>query len=187
MVVGFDGIHRAAGVLAQLEALDAEGAIDLDDAVAVYRTPDGRLRLDQSVRLTPRQGATWGAVVGTIVGALVATPFTAGASALGAAATAATVLGAGTVTFGATGAVTGARQAAAAKRDLGLTEEFIGRVGGVLRPGQSAIFARAAAPHAEGVAERFRGQGGTVLRTTLPPEKAAEFQAVLDPTRDAPR
>src|SRR5690242_13595255 len=52
VVVGFEGKHRAAEVLDQLEVLNAYWAIDLKDAVAVYRTDDGKLRFDRSVQPT---------------------------------------------------------------------------------------------------------------------------------------
>ena len=60
VVIGFDGKHRAAEVLGQLEAMNATWTIDLKDAVAVYRTDDGRLRVDGSVQATtmPRVGRT---------------------------------------------------------------------------------------------------------------------------------
>ncbi len=52
MVVGFEGKHRAAEVLNQLEDIDLSFEIDLKDAVAVYRTDDGKLRVDQSAQPT---------------------------------------------------------------------------------------------------------------------------------------
>ena len=50
IVVGFPGKHRAAEVLGQLQQLNEQWTIDLADAVAVYRTDDGKLRVDQSVQ-----------------------------------------------------------------------------------------------------------------------------------------
>ena len=41
VVVGFEGKHRAAEVLDQLQAMNVTATIDLKDAVAVYRTDDG--------------------------------------------------------------------------------------------------------------------------------------------------
>ena len=108
MVIGFEGKHRAAEVLNQIEAMNLSFAIDLKDAVAVYRTDDGRLRLDTSVQPTTKEGAAWGAALGGFIGALLLAPFTAGASA----AVAATALGVGAFTGGVTGAAIGADDAA---------------------------------------------------------------------------
>jgi len=81
--------------------------VDLKDAVAVYRTKDGRLHVDSSVQPTSTEQAEWGGFLGAILGGLLAAPFTAG----------------------------------------GL--------------------------------EQFRGYGGTILRTTLPPREASRLQQVI--------
>jgi hypothetical protein len=41
----------------RMQSLDAKGAIELTDAVAVYRTEDGRLRVDRSVEVTRKRRA----------------------------------------------------------------------------------------------------------------------------------
>jgi uncharacterized membrane protein len=175
MVVGFQGTHRAAEVLNQLQSLDFDWKIDLRDAVAVYRTDDGRLRVDQSVQPTSKQGAAWGGLLGGMLGAVLAAPFTGGLSA----AAAATAVGAGAVALGATGAVIGHEDAADWKAAYGISEDFVKQVGGVVQPGQSAVFALARTSNPEPVIERFRGYGGNVLRTTLPPEEAKKVEQML--------
>jgi hypothetical protein len=59
IVVAFQGKHRASEVLEQLQGLNDEWTIALDDAVAVYRTDDGKLRVDQSVEPTGKEGGIW--------------------------------------------------------------------------------------------------------------------------------
>jgi uncharacterized membrane protein len=81
VVVGFEGKHRAAEVLNQLEVLNDTSAIELKDAVAVYRTDDGRLRFDSSMQATTGEGAVGGALLGGMIGALLMAPFTGGVSA----------------------------------------------------------------------------------------------------------
>ena len=83
IVVGFEGTHRAAEVLSQVLDLNADWAADLhiQDAVAVYRTTDGKLRVDESVQPTSKEGAAWGGALGVVIGSLLALPFTGGASA----------------------------------------------------------------------------------------------------------
>jgi uncharacterized membrane protein len=177
MVVGFEGKHRAAEVLNQLEDIDLSYEIDLKDAVAVYRTDDGKLRDDQSAQPTKKEGAAWGAMLGGLVGAALLAPFTVGASA----AVAATALGTGLFTGGVAGAAIGADDADTWKKTYGISDDFVKEVGGMVQPGQSAIFVLARASNPVATAEKFRGYGGTVLRTTLSPESAAKFEKVMTP------
>src|SRR6516165_5810638 len=89
VVVGFkNDKYRASDVLDQLRQLDFDWVIDLDDAVAVYRDYDGKLRVQQSYELTTGQGAAWGGLWGSLIGSILAIPFTAGASTAAAAASA---------------------------------------------------------------------------------------------------
>jgi uncharacterized membrane protein len=177
VVVGFEGKHRAAEVLNQLQAMDQSFDIDLRDAVAVYRTDDGKLRTDQSVQPTTKEGAAWGAMVGGLIGAALLAPLTLGASA----AAAATAIGAGFFTGGVTGAAIGSDDADTWKKTYGISDDFVKQVGGMVQPGQSAVFVLARASDPVTVAERFRGYGGTVLRTSLPKEAAAKFERVMTP------
>ena len=177
VVIGFEGKHRAAEVLNQLQGMDSSFEIDLRDAVAAYRTDDGKLRIDQSVQPTTKEGAAWGAMVGGLIGAALLAPFTAGASA----AVAATALGTGALTGGVTGAAIGADDADTWKKTYGISDDFVSQVGGMVQPGQSAVFVLARASNPVAVAEKFRGYGGKVLRSTLPKESAAKFEQVMTP------
>lgn len=183
IVVGFKGTHRAAEVLNQIVDLNDSWSTDLNlkDAVAVYRTSSGKFRVDQSVQATEKEGAAWGGLLGTMIGALLALPFTAGASA----AVAASALGAGAVTFGATGAVLGGADAADMKEMYGISDDFVKEVGGMVQPGQSAVFVLGDSRNPENVAKHFQGYGGTILRTTLPTDTAKQVQQVIN--ADAPR
>jgi len=67
IVVGFKrDMFRASEVLNTLQEMNESWVVDLDDAVAVYRDYSGRLRVDQSYRLTTGEGAAWGALGGLI-------------------------------------------------------------------------------------------------------------------------
>jgi uncharacterized membrane protein len=177
VVIGFEGTHRAAEVLNQLQAMDLSFEIDLRDAVAAYRTDDGKLRIDQSVQPTTKEGAAWGAMLGGLIGAALLAPLTLGASA----AVAATAIGTGALTGGVTGAAIGGDDADTWKKTYGISDDFVQQVGGMVRPGQSAVFVLARASNPVAVAEKFRGYGGTVLRTTLPREAAAKFDQIMTP------
>ena len=176
IAVGFPGTHRAAEVLRQMQSLDASGTIDLADGVAVYRAADGRLCIDTSIEATSKEGAALGGLVGAILGGVIAAPFTAGASIAAAAA----AVGVGTLGFGSVGAAIGATDAAEWKAQYGVPEEFVQQVGGMVQPGTSALFAMVRSDEDPvAIARRFRGYGGTVLRTTLSSAKAARVQKTI--------
>ena len=182
IVVGFEGTHRAAEVLEQLQQLNSDVAFELQDAVAVYRSRHGRLRVDQSMYPTTKEETAWGGVLGAFVGALVALPVAALASVPAGAA----AVGIGSAAIGATG---GAIKAFADEVDwrdrFGITDEFVKEVGGMVQQGHSAVFALARAANPASVAERFRGYGGKVLQTTLPPDETRRLQDTLAPQREA--
>jgi len=184
-VVGFHGTHRAAEVLNQVLDLNADWAVylHLEDAVAVYRTSDGKLRVDESMQPTSKEGAGWGGVVGALIGSVLALPFTGGASA----AVAAAAVGASAVTLGATGAMIGSDDASVDKAKYGISEDFVKQVGGMVQPGQSALFVLGESDEPAKIAERFRGYGGTILRTTLRPEQAKRVQQVIGDDRPVVR
>jgi uncharacterized membrane protein len=185
IAVGFTGTHRAAEVLNQVLDLNADWAVDLhlEDAVAVYRTRDGKLRVDGSMQPTSKEGAAWGGAVGALIGSLIALPFTAGASA----AVAAAAVGAGAVSLGATGALMGGDDASSDKATYGISEDFVKEAGGMVQPGQSALFVLGESDKPAKIAEHFRGYGGTILRTTLRPEQAMRVQQVIAADRPVAR
>jgi len=175
IVVGFHNQYRAAEVLNELRRLNDDWVVDLDDAVAVYRDRHGKLRYQQSFALTAGEEAGWGALWGSLLGALLAAPFTAGASA--AAGVAAVAVGA--VVGGSLGVAGGALDAEWWKEHCGISDDFVRDIGNMIDRGDSAIFAWIQSSDPEMVAERFRGYGGTVLRTTLTPAQSAKLDEVL--------
>ena len=175
IAVGFEGTQRASEVLNQIESLSNRWTFTVSDGVAVYRTENGKLHIDQSVQPTSREAAGWGGLLGGILGALLAAPLTAGASV----AAAVGAVGAGAVVFGAPGAAFGAEEAETWKDVYGVPEDFVKEVSGMVQPGQSALFVFAEAKEPEKIAAHFRGFGGTVLRTTLSSDKAEKLQKLL--------
>jgi uncharacterized membrane protein len=173
--VGFHGKHRSSEVLSQLQQLAYDWTLDLKDAVAAYRTDDGRLRVDKSVQPTANEGAGYAAIIAGVLGALITAPFTGG---LSVAATAAKI-GVGALTAGTVGGALGADDAEKFKRDYGIPDEFVTEVGGMIQPGNSAVFAIVGGANPERIAEEFRGFGGTILRTTLSADVAARVQDTL--------
>jgi uncharacterized membrane protein len=173
IVVGFKkDMYRASQVLNTLQDLNNSWAVDLHDAVAVYRDYSGKLRVDQSYQMTSNEGAAWGGLFGGLIGALLAAPFTAGASV-------AAVLAAGTLSGVALGATAGAIDAASWKDDFGISEGFVEQVGAMVTPGDSAVFVLLRTLDPEVVAAQFKGYGGTILRTTLTTAQREKVEETL--------
>jgi uncharacterized membrane protein len=175
IVVGFHGTHRAAEVLDQLQQLNEDWTVDLQDGVAAYRRDNGKLRVEQSMNPTGKEGAGMGATLGLMVGAILAAPFTAGASAAAAAA----VIGTGAATAGTLGAAMGADDAIDWKERFGISDDFVAQVGGMIQPGDSAVFALLRASDPKKAAQYFARSGGTILRTTLSPAAEAQLQEMI--------
>jgi uncharacterized membrane protein len=185
-VIGFKkDMYRASTVLNKLIDMDWDWTVDLGDAVAVYRDYSGRLRIDQSYPYpytysTTGTGALLGGAWGTMVGALLAAPFTAGASA----AVAGGAVAAGAVGGGVLGAVSGdlieESDIEYWWNEVGITDVYAAEVASLIQPGDSAIFALLrSSVDPEYVAEQFRGYGGTVLHTSLTKEQSEKLQAIL--------
>jgi len=176
IVVGFKKhMYRASQVLNQLLEMSDDLVVDLDDAVAVYRDSAGNLRIDQSCQMTTGKSAARGGVLGLLLGAAIAIPFTAGASA----AAAASAVAAGALGGTAIGAGAGAIDASSWKDDFDISPDFVQQVGELIQPGDSAIYAILRVADPVYVADRFRGYGGTILRTTLSREQQREVEEVL--------
>jgi uncharacterized membrane protein len=176
IVVGFKkDMYRASEVLNELMGLNDDWVVDLHDAVAVYRDYSGKLRVDQSYQMTTGEGAAWGAFWGLLIGATLAIPFTAGASA----AAAAGAVAAGALGGTAIGAGAGAVDASSWKDEFGIPDDFVQRVGTMVQPGDSAIYASLRVGSPDVVADRFHGYGGTILRTTLSRDQQAKVEKVL--------
>ena len=177
IVVGFkQDMYRASEVLNKLIGLNDDWVVDLHDAVAVYRDYSGKLRVDQSYQMTTGEGAGWGSLWGMLIGATLAIPFTAGVSG----AAAASALAVGALSGTAAGAGIGAAEAASWKDEFGIPQDFVDRVGMLIQPGDSAVYAILRVADPDAVVNQFKGYGGTVLRTTLSREQQARVEKVLD-------
>jgi uncharacterized membrane protein len=176
IVVGFKkDMYRASEVLNELLELNDDWVVDLHDAVAVYRDYNGELRVDQSYQMTTGEGAAWGGLWGLLIGATLAIPFTAGASA----AAAAGAIAAGAAGGTAIGAGAGAIDASSWKDEFGIPDDFVKQVSTMVQPGDSAIYAILRVGDPDVVADQFRGYGGTILRTTLTRDQQAKVEKVL--------
>src|SRR5262249_62173196 len=112
--------------------------------------------------------------------AIFAIPFMAATSAGAAAA-----MAAGSVGGASLGAAAGAIDADTRKEDYGISEDFVQRVGTMVQPGDSAIFALLRSIDPELVAAQFKGYGGTILRTTLTPAQREKVEETADSARES--
>jgi uncharacterized membrane protein len=153
--VAFDDPNRAAEVRAELHALDERQFLLVEDMAVVVRDLDGSFRLDRE--RFPYLGNVAGcSLVGFLAGLVVLAPFTGAAI----------------------GALVGGAGSAIASR-VGISEEFIREMEGLMKPGTSALFLLDAGADMDVVLYRIRGLGGTVLKTTVDPKRAKEVQAAL--------
>ena len=122
--------------------------------VIAVKDDKGNIKLNQMINTTAA-GAVGGAFWGALIGLIFLMPL-AGA-ALGAAG----------------GAVGGALT------DLGINDKFMKETAAVIKPGTAALFVLLRKITADKVLEGLKGEGGTVLKTSLDHTKEAALQAAL--------
>ena len=161
--VAYDDPNRAAEVRAELQALEERQFLLVEDMAVVVRDPDGSFRLDRE-RFPYFGNIAGSSLAGFLAGLVVLAPFTG--AAIGA-------------------LVGGAGDAIAAR--VGIAEEFIREVEGLMKPGTSALFLLDVGGDLDVVDYRIRGLGGTILKTNVDPKRAKEVQAALAaPSPEAP-
>ena len=166
VVVGFEDTQQADRALTELVRLTKEHLIDLEDAVVAIRTPDGTVRIKQSVNLVgigAAQGSLSGGLWGSLVGLLFLNPllgFAAGAA-----------VGAGS------GALAGSLS------DYGIDDGVIKSIGDTLQPNTSALFVLIRKVQPEKVLAELAGFKGRVIRSSLSPEQEQRLQAALSQAR----
>jgi uncharacterized membrane protein len=162
VVVGFEDPHEADRALNALARLQTEYLIDLEDAVVALRSPDGKLRLKQSVDLVgagAASGGIWGAMWGSLVGLLFLNPLL------------------GLATGAALGAGAGALSGKLA--DFGINDDFIRKIAETLQPNTSALFILVRKAQPEKVLAEMSQFRGRVIRSSLSPEQESRLQAAL--------
>ena len=145
---------RAREVMDILKQLQAQHLVELDDAVAVVKDDEGKIKLDQAVSLTGA-GAAGGALWGMLIGLLFLSPL------LGAA-------------IGAASGAIGAKMS-----DYGVDDNFARELGSRLQPGSSALLTLVRQATPDKVLAEIGKYGGTVLQTSLPNDAEQRLQAAL--------
>ncbi|HEY6794356.1 MAG TPA: DUF1269 domain-containing protein [Kineosporiaceae bacterium] len=153
-VLGFPTKEKAEAVMEVTRSLQKEELLDLEDAALVWRTADGKIKVQQSYNPTGA-GAVTGALWGALFGLLFLMPV-----------------------FGmAVGAASGA--IAGKLTDLGINDDFMKKVAATLEPGAAAIFALVRRSTPDRVRKALAPYEPTVIRTSLSTEEEAELVAEL--------
>ena len=154
VVIAFPTEAKAEEVRQKLLAMQKEYLLELGDAVVAVKDDKGNIKLNQMINTTAA-GALSGAFWGTLIGLIFLMPL-AGA-ALGAA----------------SGAISGALT------DVGINDKFMKDTAAAIKPGTAALFVLLRKLTADKVLEGLKGEGGTVLKTSLDHTKEAALQAAL--------
>jgi uncharacterized membrane protein len=154
VAIAYDDESTAEKVLETLRRMQARHLIDLEDAVWVTHSPDGKVKLHQNVNTTAA-GAAGGALWGTLIGLLFFMPLVGLA------------VGAGT------GAIAGKLT------DVGVDDKLAKTLGEKLRPGTSALLVLVRSVTADKVLPELRQFGGHLIQSSLPSGAEARLRAAL--------
>ena len=149
----------AREVLATLGRLQTEHSIELEDAVIVTRSDDGKVKLHQTARLGAA-GAAGGALWGGLIGLIFLAPL------LG--------MAVGAAAGGAAGALT----------DVGVDDKFMKDLGTKLEPGRAALILLVHRSTPDKVIPQVAPFGGEVIQSSLDDEAETALRHALD-TRSA--
>jgi uncharacterized membrane protein len=154
VVIAFANEAKAEEVRQKLLAMQKEYLIELGDAVIAVKDADGRVKLNQLLNTTTA-GAVSGTFWGSLIGLIFLMPL------------------AGAAIGAASGAIGGALT------DIGINDRWMKDVAAAIQPGTAALFLLIRKVTADKVLEGLRGEGGTVMRTSLDHTKEAALQAAL--------
>jgi uncharacterized membrane protein len=155
VVIAFPTEAKAEEVRQKLLAMQKEYLIELGDAViAVKDAANGHIKLNQLLNTTAT-GAVSGTFWGALIGLIFLMPLVG--AAIGAA----------------SGAIGGALT------DVGINDRWMKDVAAAIQPGTAALFLLIRKVTADKVLEGLRGEGGTVMRTSLDHTREAALQAAL--------
>ena len=154
VVIAFPTEAKAEDVRQKLLAMQKEYLIEMGDAVIAVKDDKGRIKLNQLVN-AKAVGAISGTFWGTLIGLIFLMPL------------------AGAAVGAASGAIAGALA------DVGIDDRWMKEVAAAIQPGTAALFILVRKVSGDKVLERLKGEGGTVLKTSLDHTKEAALQAAL--------
>ncbi len=154
VVIAFPNEAKAEEVRQKLLAMQKEYLIELGDAVIAVKDHQGQIKLNQLLNTTAA-GAVSGAFWGTLIGLIFLMPV------------------AGAAIGAASGALGGKLT------DIGINDKWMKDVASAIQPGTAALFLLIRKVTTDKVLDSLRGDGGTVLRTSLDHTKEAALQEAL--------
>ncbi len=156
VVIAFDDEMKADEAAIAAARLDRSGKLELQDLAVAVKTTRGKLKVRQTVDITPGRAAAAGGWWGLFIGILLGGP-------LGGA-----LWGAGA------GALWGKLV------DLGVDEGFMKDLAERLEPGSSALFTLVRNVDPEAVLDELRRFDGQVLHTSLPEQAETAIHDALE-------
>jgi uncharacterized membrane protein len=157
IIIGYPERETADKVWNELVNLQQDYLIDLEDAAIIHRDPQGKLHVTTPAHHAVAWGTLSGLFWGTLIGLLFLFPFAP--------------------LVGAAGGLMGAALGAAG--DLGIKDEFKGRVQDLVKPGTSAILVIVRKTTPDKFLEALKPYGGTVLRTSLTHDAEQQLMKAL--------
>jgi len=154
VVIAFPNEAKAEEVRQKLLAMQKEYLIELGDAVIAIKDDQGRIKLNQLLNTTA-VGAVSGSFWGSLIGLIFLMPLTG--AAIGAA----------------SGAISGKLT------DIGINDKWMKDVAAAIQPETAALFLLIRKLTADKVLEGLKGEGGTVMKTSLDYTKEAALQEAL--------
>lgn len=154
IVIVFPTETKAEEVRQKLFSMQKEYLIELADAVIAVKDPQGKIKLNQLLNTTAT-GAVSGTFWGSLIGLIFLSPL------IGAA------IGAASGALG--GALT----------DVGINDKWMKETAAAITPGSAALFILVRKVTGDKVLERLKGEGGTVLKTSLDHTKEEALRAAL--------
>jgi uncharacterized membrane protein len=149
-VLGFPTREKAEAVLEVAKDLQKQELLDLEDAALVWRTGDGKIKVQQSYSPTAA-AAAGGAFWGMLFGLLFMVPVF------------------GLVMGAASGAIAGKLT------DLGINDKFMKEVAATLQPGTAAVFALVRRSTPDKVQQALLPYEPKIIRTSLSTERESEL------------
>jgi len=154
IVVAFPTETKAEEVRQKLLAMQKEYLIELSDAVVAVKDANGHIKLNQMINTTA-VGAVSGTFWGALIGLIFLMPL------------------AGAAIGAASGAIGGALT------DVGLDDKWMKETAAAIQPGTAALFVLVRKVTADKMLEGLKGEGGTVLKTSLDHTKEEALRAAL--------
>jgi uncharacterized membrane protein len=162
LVLAFDSSIRAQEAFLAATRMSSDGQLLVQDAVFLQKRADGKVRVTETLDISPGDaafnGSMWGALIGTIV--------------------------AGPVGFLAGGALLAGIGALVAKlTDLGIPDATVEELGKALEPSSTALALLVSHVDEDALAAELRRfAGAKIVQTTLSPESVANLRNALTPS-----